>query len=167
MLLQKGRVMKEFLESFGVNIERCDVRKASCMSEGLKEEFSDCLPKQCYQNIANFMSVNQTKYPLARYVLGFHLYSIIPIEHAFLEIDGVFYDPTLEMFANIDSDLIGVIYFSHEDLKQFVKYYRTAPNFDVAIYAEQYHTEAYNLEIKKKFIENLQMTKDLTNTQKP
>ena len=74
MLLQKGRVMKEFLESFGVNIERCDIRKASCMSEGLKEEFSDCLPKQCYQNISNFMFANQTKYPSARYVLGFYLF---------------------------------------------------------------------------------------------
>ena len=157
--------MKEFLESFGVNVERCDVRKASPLPEVLHELFSDCMPKQCYRNISNFMLTNQIKYPSARYALGFHLYSGIPIEHAFLEIDGVFYDPTLEMHAHIDNDLIGVIYFSHEDLREFVKYYRTAPNFDVAIYAEQYHTEAYNLEIMKKFIENIQMAKDLTNTQ--
>ena len=135
------------------------------MTEDLKVAFSNCLPKQCYQNITNFMLANQSRYPSARYALGFHLYSLIPIEHAFLEIDGIFYDPTMEKHANIDSDLISVIYFSHEDLRKFVRLYRIPPNFDVAIYAEQYHTEAYNLDIKKKFIDNLQMAKDMTNTQ--
>ena len=149
--------MKEFLESFGVNIEKCDVKKASPLPEDLHELFSDCMPKQCYQNISNFMLTNQAEYPSARYALGFHLYSAIPIEHAFLEIDGVFYDPTLEMHANIDNDLIGVIYFSHESLREFAKYYKTAPNFDVAIHAVQYHTEAYNLDTKKRFRDNRQI----------
>lgn len=55
-----------------------------------------CQPKQCYWNCATFMLRHGYRYQDIKYVCGLALYHI-PVCHAWLFIDGQYYDPTFEV----------------------------------------------------------------------
>lgn len=77
------------------------------------EDYSD--KKQCYNNSFRYMLLENSK---AKYVLGFVFYHEVPIEHAWIEENGKYYDLTLNP-AGYDK-YIKVAEFPFKDVNKFV-----------------------------------------------
>lgn len=76
-------------------------------------------PKACYNNSFDFVSRN----PGAKYVLGYGL-NHMPIDHAWVKVDGKYYDPTWEVHSEggvLNRPYVPVFELGMEELFEVIK----------------------------------------------
>lgn len=96
-----GRVLKynihDSAAAIGLNLAAKKIIHASPLPPALKqiiEESGHCRPSRCFDN--SWQLVMNEVIPRAEYVLALGM-RVLPVEHAIICVDGIFYDPTWEL----------------------------------------------------------------------
>lgn len=103
---KREQVLDYLLLAHQIEVDGSAFVKVEPLPKSLKGFLKKSEFKACYNNAYKFMSDYAHVHDV-QYVLGFGL-SVIPVEHAWIKVDGVYYDPTWEKYSKIERDYVVV-----------------------------------------------------------